>query len=369
MKKLKGFTYAICSYAVLLWFFLFVLFDGQIDHMRDNEIILSFIFPVVFAVAVYFTYILYAARKEMKVLQKQIEQIAEVPLTVKNLKHIEDNARDKVFTLIANANLSEELLVDTHSNFGISAFTQKHLITSLEVHSSKTHNLELLGHFLKNRSEKHNDIIQKICQSHKLLEQDKINAEVYKTDLELWMDILKNPVKITSGRLIKESSILYYKIDGNAQYVSDVKGGGANLAGAVYGGIIAGGAGAVVGSQIGTDIKTDIVKKDDRKLFLYYNIDGIVKQEEIITDNIDYVLSLLREWMPDKEYSYVVANNNAKPSMSEAKTLPHYDAPKIEAQAAPVKRSYAELKELKELLDLGIITQAEFDQKKQEILG
>lgn len=72
--------------------------------------------------------------------------------------------------------------------------------------------------------------------------------------------------------------------------------------------------------------------------------------------------------MPDKEYSYVVANSNKSP-MSESKALPHNDTPRIEAQATPVKRSYAELKELKELLDLGIITQEEFDRKKKEILG
>lgn len=355
MKKNEGLFYTIsCSYPILLYFFLYVLPDSKYDFLNDIRLLLSFIFPLIISVAVYFIYIHFAAKKKMVVLRKQIELITKVPLTVKNLKRIENNARNKVFTLVSNANLSEELLVDTHSNLGISAYTQKHLITSIEVRSSNTHNLELISHFLKKESEKHNDIIQKICHSRKLSEQDKINAEEYKTELELWIDILKNPVKITSGRVIKESSILYYKIDGNAQYVSDVKGGGANLAGAVYGGIIAGGAGAVVGSQLGTDIKTDIVKKDARRLFFYYTNDGVLKNEEIITDDIDYVLSLLREWMPDKEYSYVLANSNT---------------PIKETQSASVKRSYAELKELKELLDLGIITQVEFDQKKREILG
>jgi hypothetical protein len=55
--------------------------------------------------------------------------------------------------------------------------------------------------------------------------------------------------------------------------------------------------------------------------------------------------------------------------MREFEALPHNDKPKIEEQTAPVKHSYAELKELKELLDLGIITQEEFDRKKKEILG
>lgn len=102
---------------------------------------------------------------------------------------------------------------------------------------------------------------------------------------------------------------------------------------------------------------------------MYYNVDGELKSEEIITDNIDRILSLLREWIPNKEYSYVVANSNINTTINETKVLPNYDVPKIEEQTVPVKRSYAELKELKELLDLGIITQAEFDQKKREILG
>ena len=140
------------------------------------------------------------------------------------------------------------------------------------------------------------------------------------------------------------------------------------MAGAVYGGIIAGGAGAVVGSHIGTEIKTEIVKKDDRKLFLYHNVDGVIKNEEIITDDIDNVLSLLRKWMPEKEYTHIVVQNNVVVNVNNEKSFPNDDSQKTE-KPAPSKHSYAELKELKELLDLGIITQEEFDQKKKEILG
>ncbi len=40
-----------------------------------------------------------------------------------------------------------------------------------------------------------------------------------------------------------------------------------------------------------------------------------------------------------------------------------------EAAAAPARISAQELKELKELLDSGIITQEEFDAKKKQLLG
>ena len=43
-------------------------------------------------------------------------------------------------------------------------------------------------------------------------------------------------------------------------------------------------------------------------------------------------------------------------------------APAAEASAAPVD-SYGDLMKLKELLDAGVLTQAEFDAQKQKILG
>lgn len=388
MKKLKGLAYALPTYAVLVLLFRLIIKDDYATLRRlakiwefllhtpftlgafeDITVFFHFILPAIVAVVVFFTFYNYESKKQIRDLRKKVQQIANVSLSVKNLNSIEDKARNKVFSLLSKVKLNKGLLVDTHSSFGLSSYTHKHLITSIEIHADNTSKVELLSYFLNSPVEKYCDLIKKICQSHKISDQEVKVADDYMKELSFWTEILNSQVKMTSARVIKESDILYYKVDGNAQYVSDVKGGGANLAGAVYGGIIAGGAGAIVGSHLGTQIKTDIVKKDDRKLFLYYNLDGIVKSEEIISDNIDYVLSLFREWIPDKEYSYVMANNNVNPIINEAKALPNNDTLKVEEQTAPGKRSYAELKELKELLDLGIITQAEFDQKKREILG
>ena len=38
-------------------------------------------------------------------------------------------------------------------------------------------------------------------------------------------------------------------------------------------------------------------------------------------------------------------------------------------EAAPQEDTYAELMKLKELLDAGVLTQAEFDAQKQKVLG
>ena len=96
MKKNEGLLYTIlCSYPILLYFFLYVLPDSKYDFLNDIRLLLSFIFPLIISVAVYFIYIHFAAKKKMVVLRKQIELITKVPLTVKNLKRIETNPNRK----------------------------------------------------------------------------------------------------------------------------------------------------------------------------------------------------------------------------------------------------------------------------------
>lgn len=341
---------------------------------------------IMLAFAFYCLYSLYMSDKKQSLSTKQKDTLSECAtmlspigintITQQELIAIDKRAKQKVIALLSKLNLSEVEVHDTNSSIGLCAYKNNHFILSLEANTAQPHytkNIELISFFKTYDSQKVQQAIDLLLDKH--ISKSSMEVTVFDTvtneytdHLRKMIEIINEPLRITSGRVIKAKDIAYYKVEGTTQYVSDVKGGGANVAGAVYGGIIAGGAGAVVGSQVGTEIKTDIVRKDDRRLFFYYTKDGVLKNEEIITDNIDYVLSLLREWMPDKEYSYVVANNNKSP-MSESKALPHNDTPRIEAQATPVKHSYAELKELKELLDLGIITQEEFDRKKREILG
>lgn len=311
--------------------------------------------------------------KNLSTFEKILSPIGMTDITYENLISIDSIASDNVFSLVKKYGLSENDIFDTNSSIGICAFTNNCLITSLEAHVVRQDYIstdELFSLFKNYNPEENNKIVNKIFHPRDQAIPDEVFEEFigkYKKHLKKMVKIIAGPLKITSGRVIKAKNIEYFKFEGAAQYVSDVKGGGANLAGALYGSIIGGGAGAVVGSHLGTEIKTDIIRKDDRQLFLCYYVDGVLKNEEIITDNIDYVLSLLREWMPDKEYSHVTAQRSINPIVSKA--LPYVDSPKIEEHSPPVRRSYSELKELKELLDLGIITQEEFDRKKREILG
>lgn len=348
---------------------------------------MTFLAIVIILVVLCFLCTVYVKEKQNKISNRSISKykimLSPVGIDTVNqfeLNNLDERARTKVFSLLAKHHLSENEVYYTNSSLGVCAFKNNCLIVSLEANTVRprhTVDMELFGFFKTYNPAVYQKAMRVLFDKELVNDVNSGISDVdyepilneYTVHLKKMVEIIQEPLKITSGRVIKTKDIAYYKIEGATQFVSDIKGGGANIAGAVYGSIIAGGAGTVVGSQMGTEIKTDIVRKDDRKLFLYYNVDGVLKSEEIITDNIDRILSLLREWMPDKEYSYVVANNNIKAPMSESKALPHNDIPRIEAQAAPVKRSYAELKELKELLDLGIITQAEFDQKKREILG
>ena len=371
---LLGFLFCLCYLPMA---FLFFSFMGTTY---------SAAFLSMFVTAAIF-YVVYRCRKEKKDKQLVNHHVNKIALhlgTVKKenfsyreIKELEEKARQNLANSLMKYNLGLMDLFDTHSSLGYCAFKRGYLLTSFEFTciraNSYLKNLDLYKYFTQStpivESRKLKELAKYIDDPRTECSLTPEDFEALEKYISIIVDSATHNIALSNIRAIKTKDIAYYKIEGGTQFVADVKGGGANLAGAVYGGIIAGGAGAVVGSNLGTEIKTDIVRKDDRKLFLYYNVDGELKSEEIITDNIDRILSLLREWIPNKEYSYVVANSNINTTINETKVLPNYDVPKIEEQTVPVKRSYAELKELKELLDLGIITQAEFDQKKREILG
>ena len=109
---------------------------------------------------------------------------------------------------------------------------------------------------------------------------------------------------------MKLSDIKLYRIEGGVHYNSNVSGGGVNMQGAMAGAILAGGAAAIIGSQIGTEIKTTTTKQDERRLMLYHEENGTLKMNYIQTDNIDKTLDALRRLIPEKEESYILAQNS-----------------------------------------------------------
>ena len=151
--------------------------------------------------------------------------------------------------------------------------------------------------------------------------------------------------------VIPIDSIRYYGCSGDVQYTSEVSGGGANLAGAAVGGLLAGSAAAIVGSKIGTEVQTKTVKHDSRNLTIFYEKEGKIEALEITT-NAGEALSALRKLIPQKEESVVQIESQQKGRHMVAATS-----------------SADEIKQFKELLDSGIISQEEFDAKKKQLLG
>jgi len=60
---------------------------------------------------------------------------------------------------------------------------------------------------------------------------------------------------------------------------------------------------------------------------------------------------------------------NAAQQAAEQPPAPQYEAPPAPEAAAPPVDIYADLMKLKELLDAGVLTQAEFDAQKQKLLA
>jgi hypothetical protein len=101
-------------------------------------------------------------------------------------------------------------------------------------------------------------------------------------------------------RKIKIDDIDYYLVTGSLRTEQVVSGGGSSLTGAIVGGIVAGGVGAVIGSR--KKIKSKSVEKDDRKLVLVYR-----QGKKVIKEPFPYrsYIGIFESLLPEKEHTYV----------------------------------------------------------------
>lgn len=153
-------------------------------------------------------------------------------------------------------------------------------------------------------------------------------------------------------------NIEYFKEIGALTYTQQITGGGGkskdvNVAGAVVGGLLSGGIGALIGSRVGTGIEIDPIKtitlpQDDRQVVLRYKERSDIRDYVFEYDCFDAFNKLI----PEKEYNYIALDTTNEPQASTASEIP--------VQA---------LRDLKMLLDEGIITQSDFEAKKKQLLG
>lgn len=151
--------------------------------------------------------------------------------------------------------------------------------------------------------------------------------------------------------------IEYFAISGQKYATTEVTGGGgtvggSSLTGAVAGGIIAGGAGAVIGSRKETTIdpiKSQTKIHDERTSYIKYKKTDGTLDEIVCTKNADAFFDTLKKVIPEKEYAYILSH----PSV----------------QGEPENNNIEErLTKAKELFDKGLITQEEYEKKRESIL-
>lgn len=116
-----------------------------------------------------------------------------------------------------------------------------------------------------------------------------------------------NPINISANAIyVKYENIQYYTKDGSIKYTNQVVNNGNNisLSGAIVGGIVAGGAGAIIGSRKDMNQLENItVKHDAVHTYVYYKDNDIIKVLDIEgNDFFQFIIKL----MPEKEYYYLL---------------------------------------------------------------
>lgn len=151
---------------------------------------------------------------------------------------------------------------------------------------------------------------------------------------------------------VKEFSvekIIYFREVGDVQYTTDisggkVSGGGVSIGGAIVGGLVAGETGAIIGSRQSVKsegITSTTIEHDSRQVVLKLTDDEVRFDIEIY----DIFMKLI----PEKEYTYIMATKNEDGNQQ--------------------KSTVDKLKDSKELLDAGLITEEEFHTLKNELLS
>lgn len=157
--------------------------------------------------------------------------------------------------------------------------------------------------------------------------------------------------------IIPCKNIVSFQLVGDVEHTAMISGGGnykPNYTGAAVGGLLFGAAGAIIGSQAGVcmnPIKSEVIEFDSRRTLLNLkNAEGQVEIKELPY----YYSEVFMKVIPEKEFNFIQANKNAE----QTTQIP---------QASKLNM-VEEMKQLKELLDLNLITQEEFDSKRQQIL-
>ncbi len=174
----------------------------------------------------------------------------------------------------------------------------------------------------------------------------------------------------THAFFIPLPNIEYFALSGQTYASTEISGGGGTIGGtsipgAIIGGMVAGGTGAVIGSRkAGTidPIKSHTVVHDERDCYIKFKTEEGTLDEVVckghawkLSDNqiinvAEEFYDILKKIIPEKEYTYVLTNMNAKANSVETTDIEE------------------RLLKAKNLLDKGLITQEEYESKREDIL-
>lgn len=157
--------------------------------------------------------------------------------------------------------------------------------------------------------------------------------------------------------MIEVDKVIYYEEKGQVfdKQIVTSSGGGVNVAGAIVGDMLFGTAGAILGGRRPTRINTSYVKQDERYIELYY----YTEEGEIAMLPLPHGLyGTFKQYIPNKDYKIVSLNTPGSLATPKQEQLPDNSSSALD-----------KIKELKQMLEMELITQDEFDKKKQEILS
>lgn len=263
-----------------------------------------------------------------------------------DLQALYKDAEQKYRKLLASKGIKKEDY--TWSNIGTCGISSTHFWYNLMESNCKYTSRHISSRLLFSRS----DDINKYREIISDINRGPVLARIYIPELEekaIFLEKIENGTFVPYWNSILLNDIQCYRIDGEVHHVSNTYGSGASV----------GGTGAV-------GIRTDIETIDNRKITLFYQKNGEMNTLEIQLKNpghteFDEMLKAVRNLIPGKEEG--VASLQVK----QTAQLPKADKNlRLNAGETTIPE---QIKQYKDLLDIGAITQEEFNAKKKQLLG
>ena len=165
---------------------------------------------------------------------------------------------------------------------------------------------------------------------------------------------------------IKYDDIFFYAREGDFYIKTDVRGsgGGSDYGRAFVGGILFGGAGAIVASRQDVQINTTTTEVDKRDTRLFYKYNNKIIDAHFSSDTYE----IFRNLLPDKDAKVIERLSKSIPEKAD-KIASTVDRTEEKGSILGIEDDvYTKLDKLNALKEKGIITEEEYGEKKRKLL-